>query len=313
MEIIWNINSIIDDTDGVLTLGTFDGVHLGHQRIIAEVKSRAKNRSAKSTLIIFEPHPQFVLQRENLSPIEILTTIEEKIRVLEKTDLDRLVVANFSLSLAGLSPEDFVKSILLDKLHMKEIIIGHDHAFGRNREGNIELLQKMSREFSFDVSALSPVTINDIIVSSTKIRNLLKDGMLAEAHEFLGRSYSILAQVAEGDGRGRKLGYPTVNLRPYSQHKLIPKLGIYATILHVDNTPYQSVTYVGERPTFGMKNVVVETHIVNFDRDIYGKEVELEFFHFIRSDERFDNQDGLVKQIELDLQTSMELFKNGKS
>ncbi|MBN2354840.1 adenylyltransferase/cytidyltransferase family protein, partial [candidate division KSB1 bacterium] len=234
MQIIWNINDYESEDENVVSLGTFDGVHLGHQSILSELKEKTANRNLTATMITFEPHPQLVVNKEERPSVQILTTIEEKIQIFASLGLDRLVIAHFTLALAGMSPERFVDEILIRRLHMKKMIIGYDHAFGHSRSGNQNLLLKLGRERGFEVTVLKPVVKNSITISSTKIRTLLLTGAVKAAADLLGRFYAISGQVIPGDARGRRLGYPTLNIRTYSQYKLIPKAGIYATLTGVE-------------------------------------------------------------------------------
>ncbi len=308
MQVFWDINQIEPQVNTALSLGTFDGVHRGHQSIIRELQARAETIGAVATLVTLEPHPRLVLSNEDSPTLGLLTTIEEKIEVLSQLGLERLVVANFSHAFAALSPAEFVSDVLVKKLRMKQIIIGHDHAFGRNRAGNIDLLQDLKDRYDFQVSVVEPIRVGKHVVSSTEIRNLLLDGQVESAAKLLGRFYNLRGQVVKGDGRGRQLGYPTANIRPFSRYKLIPKVGIYATRITVGKKSYNSATYVGRRPTFNLSEKVIEVHLLDFDGELYGQEVELAFIRFIREDAKFDSISDLVTQIEEDKKRSLELL-----
>jgi riboflavin kinase/FMN adenylyltransferase len=308
MQIIWNINTLPPADSSVVSLGTFDGVHYGHQTILNELKRRAQKSHAHATMITFEPHPQLVLNDSNRPQQEVLTTIEEKIEILNDLGLDRLVVANFSADFARMNPEQFVLDILLNKLRMQEIIIGHDHAFGKERSGNLALLQHLGAEHQFLVDSLPPYKVGEEIVSSTKIRHYLQQGNLAVAREMLGRAYSITGLVVHGEGRGTGMGFPTINLRPYSQYKLIPRPGIYASRTYLGGHPYGSVTYIGTKPTFAANDRVIETYILDFDGLLYGQEVKIEFIAYIREDAKFETRQALIEQIKLDINKSVELL-----
>lgn len=310
MQIIWNINTLPPGDSSVVSLGTFDGVHCGHQSILSELQKRAQRSRARATMVTFEPHPQLVLNDPARPHAGVLTTIEEKIEILNNLGLDRLVVAHFSPHLAGMKPEQFVEEVLLAKLRMQEIIIGHDHAFGKNRSGNLELLQRMAQERGFLVESLPPLEVAGEVVSSTKIRQALQRGEMNQVTAMLGRPYSINGLVIHGDGLGRGLGYPTVNLRPYSQYKLVPRPGIYASRTYLGGKPYQSATYIGTRPTFGIAERVIETHIIDFAGQLYGQEVRIEFVAFIREDIKFDSADALAEQIKQDVKTSANLLQS---
>ena len=313
MQIIWNINTLPPTDSSVLSLGTFDGVHCGHQAILSELQKRAQRTGAHATMITFEPHPQLVLPQPSRPAQEVLTTIEEKIEILNSLGLDRLVVAHFSPAFAGMNPEQFVTDILLEKLRMKEIIIGHDHAFGKDRSGNFSLLQRLGRERGFIVDSLPPLVVEGDIVSSTKIRHSLLQGDAKAAAAMLGRPYSISGLVIHGDGRGTGLGFPTINLRPYSQYKLVPRAGIYASRTYLGGKPYASVTYIGTRSTFNQTDRVIETYIINFEGQLYGQEVKIEFVAFIRDDAKFTASSELIDQIKNDIKISVELLSSQSS
>lgn len=310
MQIIWNINSYSSEKENVVSLGTFDGVHLGHQAILSELKNRARQLNAIATMITFEPHPQLVVQHNGFPSIQILTTIEEKIQIFSSLGLDQLVVAHFTHTLAGMEPERFVDEILIQKLHMKEVIIGYDHAFGAGRSGNLQLLQNLGTKNKFTVSALSPVVIDGETVSSTKIRALLQQGSVKKAAKLMGHPYSISGQIIRGDARGRQLGFPTINVRLFSHYKLVPCNGIYATNSLIDGIIHRSVTYIGDRPTFNGIGEKIETYLFDFDQLIYGKEVEIQFIDFVRKDMKFNDEGDLINQIKQDIKVSLELLHN---
>ncbi|MBN2410313.1 bifunctional riboflavin kinase/FAD synthetase [candidate division KSB1 bacterium] len=308
METFWDFNNIYPKSDSILTVGTFDGIHLGHIEIIKELVLRVKKSKAKSTLVTFEPHPGLVIGKRGPTPLALLTTIEEKIDVLASIGLERLVITNFTGSFASMTAEEFVQNILINKLNMKQIVIGHDHSFGKDRKGDFNLLVELGKKYNFEVDAIDPIRVNNEIVSSTKIRNLLFNGEIQKANEIIGRNYSIRGQVVKGDGRGRELGFPTANIRSYSQYKLIPKEGVYATKIKINNKVFNSVTYIGPRPTFNLNQKVIEVHIDKFDKEIYNKEVELYFTHFIREDKKFKTKSELVPQIQSDKNDAMKIL-----
>ncbi len=313
MEILWNINDIVLSEETVLTLGTFDGVHIGHQQLIDTVRDQAKAGGRKSLVITFEPHPQLVLNRGHEPTLRLLTTIEEKIVRLTAEALDVLVIVPFLPSFAAMDPEDFVQQVLMDKCRMAEIVIGHDHAFGKARSGNRELLQQMAGHKGFQVLSLDPVYRDGDIVSSTRIRAALQAGQVKEVIPWLGRPYSLQGRVIHGDGRGRDLGFPTVNLRPFSQYKLVPQNGIYLSRFRFEERAYPSVTYVGTRPTFALHERVIETFVMDFHEEIYDREVTIEFLQYLRADARFSRTDELIEQIRKDVEKSVELFKTIES
>jgi riboflavin kinase/FMN adenylyltransferase len=309
MKIFWDIEHTTTGTGTILTLGTFDGIHRGHLQIIQRVVNRARETGHESALLTFEPHPQLVLRKEDHAPVRLLTTIDEKIEALNTTRLDRLIVASFTHAFATMEPEQFVRSVLLERLNMKHIIIGHDHGFGRGRRGNQTVLETMSQEYGFDISVVDPITLSDTVISSTEIRTKLNAGVVEQANRLLGRPYTLQGQVVQGDGRGKNLGFPTANIRPYNQYKLIPRPGIYTSRLSVGERVYDAVTYIGYRPTFQLSQKVVEVHVLDFDGQLYGQDVNISFLNFVRGDRQFDSSESLIAQIKQDIQDSRTLLK----
>jgi riboflavin kinase/FMN adenylyltransferase len=313
MEILWNINDIVLDRETVLTMGTFDGVHVGHQLLIDTVLKQANASGFKSVVITFEPHPQLVLNRGEETTLRLLTTVEEKIQRLSAAALDVLVIVPFLPSFAVMEPQEFVQQVLIEKCRMAEIVIGHDHAFGKARSGNRELLLKLSAQKGFRVTALEPVVMDGETVSSTRIRAALQAGRVEQVVPWLGRPYSLQGRVIHGDGRGRDLGFPTVNLRPFSPFKLMPLNGIYLSKLRFNEQAYPAVTYIGTRPTFAQHERVVETFVIDFKQDLYDREVGIDFLKYMRADMKFERTDDLIQQIRLDVIKSLELFKTIES
>jgi riboflavin kinase / FMN adenylyltransferase len=310
LQVIWDIHRIYPKTDSIVTVGTFDGIHRGHQRIVQRLVQNAQKDGWMSTVVTFEPHPQLVIKSSSRSLNGILTTIDEKIAIFSQLDVERLVVANFTALFADIQPDEFVSRYLLGSLQMKKIILGHDHTFGRDREGNSILLKRMADTWHFEVEELEPVNENEQKISSTHVRSLLNDGKVEAAAQLLARPYSLQGQVVPGHGRGRTLGFPTANLKSFSQYKLVPKQGIYATRCHVGDKVYDSVTYIGIRPTFDLDEKVIEIHIPEFEGELYGQKVEVDFLYFIRDDTKFSTEQELVQQILADKMKSLELLKN---
>lgn len=295
-----------------LTVGTFDGIHHGHQIIINKVKEQAAKLGVHSLLFTFEPHPKTVIVKKGVPDIRLLTTIDEKIEVLETTGLDSLYVSLFDKTFAAMSAEEFVRETLVKRLNMKSIIVGHDHAFGRNRQGNDELLERLGGELGFQVHTIEQISNeNENRISSTRIRHALQEGHADEAARMLGRSYSLSGTVIHGLQQGRNLGFPTANLRPTSSFKLIPKVGIYATKVRIGTKIHNSVTYIGVRPTFDGTAKVVEVHVMDFDDNIYGQNITVYFEKFLRDDRRFPSKDELVENIRNDKNNAITYFANG--
>jgi riboflavin kinase/FMN adenylyltransferase len=311
LKILKSIEQEIPFDGAVLTVGTFDGIHMGHQKIIDSVKEQAQRLGIESVLFTFEPHPKTVIQKSGLPNIELLTTIDEKIEVLEQTGLDSLVISEFTKSFAAISAEQFVREMLVKKLKMKSIIVGHDHAFGRNREGSDELLSRLGQELDFQVQVVEQIANEKDRISSTGIRQALREGHVELAKSMLGRPYSLSGTVVHGEKQGKNLGFPTANIRPDSGYKLIPKPGIYATTVRIRDNVHESVTYIGVKPTFSGAHKVVEVHVHDFDASLYDETITVYFFRFLREDRKFNSTDELVEMIKKDKYNATTFFANG--
>ena len=289
-----------------VTIGTYDGVHLGHRMIIEKTCLVARQKHLQSAVVTFEPHPQTILHLDQKPPIKILTTIQEKSRILQQLGVDILAVLPFDKTMSELDGVSFIRTILVEKLQMKHCVIGHDHAFGKNRTGNIETLRSVGAEAHFAVEQISALKIDDKTVNSTLIRRFLLDGSVEQANEYLGRPYSLQGVVAHGDGRGAALGLPTANLFINQPDKLIPQDGVYVTNAVVDGRSQKSVTNIGARPTFDNgPGRHIEVHLLGFEGDLYGKTVTVQFLKFLRSEMKFENSDQLVQQIRADIEVAV--------
>lgn len=307
MQIFSDVLEVVKDENTYLTIGTFDGLHLGHQHIIDEVVNKAKANNGRSFLITFDPHPRSVVHPSN--NIKLLTLPEEKKELLSKTNLDEILVINFTPEFAQLSSEDFIKQYLLYRIGLKEIIIGHDHQFGKNREGNKESLQQNAKKYNFACTIVPPVVIDEHIVSSTKVRNAVMAGEMRLAKMFLNRNYSFSGLVVEGDKRGRTLGFPTANIE-ITENKVVPCLGIYAVRILVDNVWHNGVMSIGDRPTFyNNGKTTYEVYIINFDEEIYGKFVVVEVYERIRNEIKFNSVNALIEQMKEDTDKAIKILK----
>ena len=284
---------------------------MGHQKIIDNVKEQARRLGIESVLFTFEPHPKTVIQKSRFANIELLTTIDEKIEVLEQTGLGSLVISEFTKSFAAISAEEFVREMLVEKLKMKSIIVGHDHAFGRDREGSDELLFKLGQELGFQVQIVEQISNENDRISSTAIRQALRQGHVELAKRMLGRPYSLSGAVVHGEKQGKKLGFPTANIQPDSKYKLIPKPGIYATTVRIRGDVHESVTYIGVKPTFDGAHKVVEVHVHDFDDSLYDETITVYFFKFLREDRKFNSTDELAEMIKKDKYNATTFFANG--
>lgn len=294
------LEAITPDERAVVTVGTFDGVHRGHQAILRYLTERARQRQGVSTVVSFDPHPREVVHGES---VPLLSTIRERAALLEQYGLERFVVIPFTKTFAQLSPQAYVDEILLQRVGLKEIVIGYDHRFGKNREGDRELLERMGSAHGFSVDVIPPQEVDHDVVSSSKIRALLADeGDVHRAAEMLGRPYALHGTVQEGEKRGRKLGYPTANIGVSDPDKLIPRIGVYATRVQVGDTApvYGGMMNIGRRPTFDEMDVTVEVHLLGFEGSIYGEMLHVEFLQRLRDEQKFDSVDALVAQLSRD-------------
>ncbi|MCX8043965.1 MAG: bifunctional riboflavin kinase/FAD synthetase [Desulfobacterota bacterium] len=282
-------------TNPVITVGNFDGVHLGHQKILKKTIQRAHALGGCSLVYTFHPHPLQVLRPEDAPPA--ITTFEEKVAIIGSIGIDYLVCEHFTRQYAEQPPEEFIKNIICDRIHPREIIIGHDYAFGKNRKGTVELLRKMGEIFHFKVHVIDNITIKNIPVRSTTVRRLIVLGKVSLAEKLLGRSYCLSGKVIHG--KQRRIGFPTANLSPGKS--LIPKNGVYAIRAATPYGVFNGVVNIGFNPTFAAEKLTIEAHLFDFSADLYGKELSLHFIKRIRGEKKFPDVDALVKQIEKDI------------
>ena len=297
-----HIPGVPDDVGSIVTVGTFDGIHRGHWKILKKISERARVTKRRSVLVTFESHPLKVLRPE--SAVQSLTTSVEKKAILSESGLDYAVFITFNKLLSRYQPRRFVEEILVERLHVEELVIGHDHGFGRDRSGNVDTLRELGAELGFKVNVVEPVEVGDAVVSSTRIRTALDGGRMDEVELCLGRPYSICGTVVYGEKRGRHLGFPTANLSLPDEDKLMPCPGIYAVQCSVDSERYSGALHLGPRPTFEGLSTSIEVHLLDFSRDIYGSEVVVEFVEFLREIVPFDNPQQLIAQMEQDVQAA---------
>ena len=291
----------------VLTLGVFDGLHLGHQRIMKTVTKRARETKSVPTAITFDPHPRAVLFPENTPPL--LQTLDQRLSAFEVLGIEQAIVVRFNRDFAKQNAENFLREILHERLQAKEVYLGKGFAFGKNRGGNIELLRKMSAELGFFADEVAEVRLRGTRISSSKIRELLAEGKINRARAMLGRPYGVEGQIIRGDRRGRTIGFPTANLKP--KNRVIPKYGVYATATLIENKWRRSITNVGVRPTFaGDKEPSIESYIFDFDGDLYGDVLRVRFLHRIRDERKFGGIEELKEQIERDSRRALDYFKH---
>lgn len=290
----------------VVTIGNFDGVHKGHQALFTKLKDRAKELKGTSLVITFEPHPIKVMSPEKLKPL--ITVLEQKKELVITQGIDLLLLIKFTMKFSGIAARDFVKDILVDKIRIKEIIVGYDYAFGHNREGNIQLLREMGKEFDFTVTQVEPVYAGNTLVSSTSIRNLILEGKISEANRLLGRDYQLMGEVVKGRRRGKPLlGYSTANLK--LPEGLIPREGVYIVTVELEGRLYQGLTNIGYNPTFKNKVLSIETHILDFSADIVSQNIKVNFLARLRDEIRFGTAEELSQQITRDIEGAREFFR----
>ena len=308
MKIIRSITAFNSSEKTIVTIGTFDGIHIGHQKILKDLIKTAKKEGKKSVLLTFFPHPRMVLQKDN--KILLLNTIEEKSGLLEKMGLDYLIIHPFSKEFSRLTALDFVRDILVDKLNTSRLIIGYDHHFGKNREGNIHQLKEYSLLYDFKVEEIPAQDIDDVSVSSTKIRTALKEGNLKTANNYLGYHYMINGTVVSGKKLGGTIGFPTANLEIKEPYKLIPKTGVYIIKTHINTVLYTGIMNIGFNPTVLGKHQTIEAHLFDFNEDLYGKEIMIEFIYFLREEHKFKSVKELVVQLNIDKENAISYLSN---
>ena len=284
----------------ILTIGTFDGVHFGHQQIIKRINDLALMFGTESVVLTFHPHPRFVLQPDN-SDLKLITTIEEKVTLFKNFGIDHFVICPFSMDFATIPAELYVKDVLVKHFLPKMIVIGYDHHFGKDRRGNIDLLRDLSKDFEYEVEEIPKQTIEDISVSSTKVRKALLDGNIEAANELLSHPFSISGKVIEGEQIGRTLGFPTANIELSDAHKIVPPPGVYAIRSIVNQTPYNGLLSIGSKPTFieGGERFI-EAFFFDFDLDVYGLYLEVAVLGKIREERKFETIEALVEHMNMD-------------
>ncbi len=296
MNTIKSIEKILNIKNTVVTIGNFDGLHKGHQVLINKAIEYAKKHDLKSVVFTFENHPANYFFKDAVKRID---TNKQKIKILEKMGVDIVVNIKFDDYMTQISSYDFIKEILVDRLDAKKIIVGHDFTFARNKEGTIETLEKLRRHFRFELEVVKPIKINDMRVSSTHIRDLIKDGKVDEISKYLGRNYILEGEVIHCKKIGRTIGFPTANLS-IGKNTAIPKVGVYATKVYIGNDIFTGATNIGYNPTVSGQGLSIETHIINFNKDIYGQIIAIEFLERIRDEKKFNSIDDLKNQLEED-------------
>lgn len=290
----------------VVTIGTFDGVHIGHKKILERIILNAKELNCESVVITFFPHPRMVLQDNSV--VQLLNTVDEKTMLLEKTGIDNLIIHPFNQEFSRLTAEEFVKEILVKQLNIQKIIIGYDHRFGRNRTANINDLIVFGEEYGFEVDQISAQEINDNAVSSTKIRNAILEGNITLANDYLGYNYFFSGIIVKGKQLGRTIGFPTANIKINEDYKLIPKNGVYIVKSNYNKRIIYGMMNIGTRPTVDGQNQTIEVNFFDFNGDIYDELITIELLDFIREEQKFDSFDSLKNQLYSDKETSLSFI-----
>jgi riboflavin kinase/FMN adenylyltransferase len=308
LKIFHSINEFHSDKKTILTLGTFDGVHIGHAAILKKLTQNTADGKFESAVLTFFPHPRMVLQGK--SDLKLLNTINEKIDLLEKIGIENLIIHPFDANFSQLSAEEFVKTVLVDQLHIQKIIIGYDHRFGKNRTANIDDLTAFGLKYGFEVEQISAQEINDISISSTKIRTALEDGEINLANEYLGYSYFLSGTVVKGKQLGRTIGFPTANIELEEEYKLVPKNGVYIVAAEIDGKSVYGMMNIGFNPTVQGKKRTIEVHFFDFDLDIYDRQIRVAILQHIRSEEKFESVEFLKIQLGKDKDFSIQYIQN---
>ncbi len=308
LKIHKDINCIKDITKPILTVGTFDGVHIGHQSIIQRVNDIAKDQGGESVLLTFHPHPRMVLFPDDDS-LKLINTIDEKMTLLENFGLDHVIVIPFEKAFSRMSPVEYVRDILVNKIGIHSIVIGYDHHFGRNRQGNLTLLKELAPLYEFNVEEIPAQDIDEITVSSTKVRNAILEGHIRVANDFLGHKFTLSGKVVSGKKIGREMGFPTANLALSDKHKIVPGDGVYAIIGRVDNIEHEGMLNIGTRPTIDDKGLTsIEVHFFNMNENLYDKEVEITFERKMRNEQKFEDIKSLQAQLQQDAAMAAKYF-----
>ena len=298
MREITDITTFTTQQPTVLTIGTFDGVHLGHQKIVERVVTTARQEGLLATVFTFFPHPRMVVQHDK--GLKLIHTLEEKKQLLQQLGVDLLVVQPFNEAFAQLSAEEFVSTILVEHLNVKKVIIGYDHRFGRNRTANIDDMRLFGKKYGFAVEEISVQEVDEVSVSSTKIREALNKGDVTTAEHYLGTPYSLTGRVVHGLKLGRTLGYPTANIQVTEEYKLIPKDGVYAVYSYIDGRKVYGMMSIGKNPTIEGKGASIEVYFFDFNGDLYDQKLTIEFVQYLREEQKFATIDLLKKQLQDD-------------
>jgi riboflavin kinase/FMN adenylyltransferase len=293
--------------NAVVTIGTFDGVHYGHQKIIKRLCELAKATGGESVILTFFPHPRLIIDPEN-QDLKMINTINEKAKILAGLGVDHLIITPFTRDFSNLSPSEYIKNILVDTIGIKHLIVGYDHRFGKDRAGGMPELEAEAKTYDYKIEVIPEQDINDVAVSSTKIRAALLSGKVALAAKYLGYNFSLFGRVIKGDKIGRTIGFPTANIFIEETYKLIPSDGIYAVTVDMDGQPFKGMAYIGQRPTINGMTRNIEVNIFDFNQEIYGQDITMTFLQFLRDDVKFTGLEALKVQLQKDKEDTLAYF-----
>ncbi|MDC1009811.1 bifunctional riboflavin kinase/FAD synthetase [Flavobacteriaceae bacterium] len=306
MKIYRSIEDYDEDKRSVVTIGTFDGIHLGHQKILSRLIKSSKNKDLNSVVLTFFPHPRIILNKYN--EVKMIDTLDEKIIHLNEIGIDSLVIHPFDKNFSLLSANQFIKDFLVDKLKIKHIIIGYDHRFGKGREASVTDLKNYADDYDFTVEEIKAQEIEKITVSSTKIRNSINQGDIKTTEKYLGRSFNLTGKIVKGDGLGKKINYPTANIFIEETYKIIPKDGVYLVETIIEDKLFNGMMNIGHRPTIGTNVKSIEVHLFNFNEDIYGKVISIKMISKIRDEKKFASIEALKEQLVKDENYCLKLI-----
>ena len=307
MRIYNNIDEFTAVKNAVVTIGTFDGVHIGHRKIISGIKELADSTDGETVILTFFPHPRMILHPEDES-LKLITTITEKAQLMEALGVDHLIITPFSRDFSNQTAEEYIRDVLVNKIGTKKIVIGYDHRFGKDRQGGLDDLLRLGPVYGFDVAEIPEQDINEVAISSTRIRKALLNGQIDLANSFLGYPFFITGTVTRGDQLGRQLGYPTANILIAETYKLIPSDGIFAVTVHVAGIGYKGMAYIGSRPTVNGLTRNIEVNIFDFGKEIYNQPIRMDFHHYVRGDIKFASLDELKVQLAKDREDVLALL-----
>ena len=305
---IENSNNSTLTNNTIATIGTFDGVHIGHQKILKNLTTIAKNNELESVVLTFFPHPRMVLQKD--AKIKLLNTIEERSEILKSNGIDHIIIQEFTREYSRLTALEFVRDILINKLKIKTVIVGYDHHFGRNRSASIKDLKKFGNEFKFNVIEIPAQDINEVSVSSTKIRKALSKGDITTANKYLGYNFMLTGKVVKGNSLGKTINFPTANIKIKEDYKLIPKKGVYVVSSYLGNTLVFGMMNIGKKPTVNGKKKTIEVNFFDFEANLYGKKIRINILKRIRNEKKFDSIKDLQNQLQKDKITALNYIES---